>query len=119
MRVARAYGFSKAIHINEYARRHMELNPLTTIDSFNVHCTDQPDPDCKLESRKDWEKVAGIIAMSEPNHLAQTFQIVVDLLLSPQPGLQELSPEQIPIIFANMDVLTHTMVAVWTHNGGV
>jgi hypothetical protein len=49
--------------------------------------------------------VQAIFAMSDPNHVMQAMQVMVDLLMSPQPGAEELSKEQIPVFFSNMDFL--------------
>ena len=67
-----AYGYTQAIHIDECARRHSELNPLHHIDSYAVHCT--AGPACALERRAGWGPVAAVLAMSEPTHLALTLQ---------------------------------------------
>jgi ribonucleotide monophosphatase NagD (HAD superfamily) len=100
--VARSYGYSKAIHINEYSRIHHELNPLD-FDSYNAECAAHPS--CELKSVPEWEPVKAIFAMSDPNHVMQAMQVMVDLLMSPAPGVEELAPEQIPIFFSNMDFL--------------
>jgi HAD superfamily hydrolase (TIGR01456 family) len=103
--VARSYGYTKAIHVNEYGRRHHELNPIG-FDSFNAACA--ADPNCELgSSSTEWEPVRGILAMSEPNHLMQALQIMVDVLMSSQPGVTELEPSSVApkIFFANMDLL--------------
>jgi ribonucleotide monophosphatase NagD (HAD superfamily) len=54
LNVAQSYGYSKAIHINEYSRMHHELNPLD-FDSYNAECA--ADPTCELESSPEWEPV--------------------------------------------------------------
>ena len=47
---------------------------------------------CVLEQREEWEDVRAVMVFTNPGHTAQSLQVVVDLLLSPQPGRLELAP---------------------------
>ena len=118
VRVARAYGFARAVHANEWARRHDR----TGVDPWNSRWVSEIPPGCpsimgdETATATDhaapfvWDTdrdsdVGGILVMSDPNHWGQALQLCVDFLLSSNPMRAELEPVQPPIHFANPDFL--------------
>jgi ribonucleotide monophosphatase NagD (HAD superfamily) len=117
VRVARAYGFSRAVHANEWARRHDR----TGVDPWNSRWVSKIAPGCPSMFGDEaagagddpafvWDAgrnsdVGGILVMSDPNHWGQALQLCVDFLLSSNPVRAELEPVQPPIHFANPDFL--------------
>ena len=107
-RVAREYSFKNAIHVNEYARRHIEIDPWNTkwVGETPPGCPSLLGDEASLyEGRHTWENVSAIFVMGEPNHFGQALQICVDILMSGNPMAMELAAEQTPIFFANNDLL--------------
>jgi len=98
MNVVKSYGFTKAIHIEDYDNKHPLMNPFknenTKIDS----------------SAETWnEGLKAICVFTDPEDLFMALQIVIDVLLSSRPGEVEYEEDhQIPIYFSNPDLLWKT-----------
>ena len=118
---AKAMGFKNAISITEYARRHPRMDPYATVHMSkagtgcnsllceNLEICNALEFTAQEEEEKEeeetWDPIDAIFVMSEPGHFAQALQICTDVLLSPQPGLAEISEVQTPIFFSNPDFL--------------
>ena len=109
-RVARAYGFSKVIHANEYARRHPDQSPWYTnwVGETPPGCLGLRGDEAEMHGTGNfttYEQIDAIFVMSEPNFFGQALELAVDFLLSTNPIEIEIEDVQPYIVFANPDLL--------------
>jgi len=107
LNVARYYGFTKAVHLSEYTRKHPTLNP------FQKSGCEKDQLIVKSEGKEEWsEAFEAILVFTDPGDFFEGIQVITDLLLSSRPGEIEYElNHRIPIIFSNPDLLWKSQFA--------
>jgi HAD superfamily hydrolase (TIGR01456 family) len=113
--LALKYGFKKAVPLQEYVRRHPELDPTSQLyydtapycaNMYGDYCEWNATTEaCRFGPGVEWEPFEAILVFTDPPHLAQALQVVIDVMMSANPSEIELTTDQIPIYFASEDLL--------------
>jgi len=103
MKAAKQYGFHKAIHVSDYARKYSTLNPFG-----KSGC--EKDNKVIGNEKGDWnENFKAVFVFTDPSDFFEALQIITDVLLSSRPGIVEYEPmHRIPLVFSNPDLLWKT-----------
>jgi len=104
---ARKYGFTRAMALSEYARRHPTMNP------FKKGGCEKDGKVITTGTKERWnENFRAVLVFTDPQDFFEALQIITDVLLSSRPGEREFEPShRIPIVFSNPDLLWKTQYA--------
>lgn len=94
--VMKSYGFTKAVHIQDYDAVHPLMNPFKNENT-------------KMDTSKEtWkEGFKAVCVLTDPPDYYEALQLVTDVLLSSRPGEVEFEKDHlIPIYFSNPDLLS-------------
>jgi ribonucleotide monophosphatase NagD (HAD superfamily) len=94
---AKAFGWTKAMHISEYAAKHPLMNPFKHDNTA-------------VQDGNAWDEgFAAVCVFTDPLNFFEALQICSDVLLSSRPGITEVERgHAIPIFFSNPDLLWKT-----------
>jgi len=94
---AKAYGWTKAMHISEYSARHPLMNPFKHDNTA-------------VQDDSSWdEEFKAVCVFTDPKDFFEALQLCSDALLSSRPGITEVeNGHTIPIFFSNPDLLWKT-----------
>ncbi len=112
LEVAASYGLKRAVHYQDYARKHSTLNPFRQAKEDGTSHTavavkshdDEPD---EIDEDEEAIPFAAILVMCDPYEWFEAIQCAVDIMCSPRPYKLEYDPSEtpVPVHFSNPDIL--------------